>query len=558
MNINQFRDSIHFFNDMFDKSANPQEMWSKNTRANLPKFSRKNSIWKLTGKLLDENERAIVIIGASPCLERDIKYLKTLSKKRFLTIAVNSALKYLLKENIKPDYVIAIDGSPDTLIRDLDCDNKDLTLLTSNATCPEALDMWKGDMYWMAYYGIDKELKPKVRSRLGTATPCGGNTYTTALGVAYYVFNARMFVFVANESCYDEEYYVGGLSCKWQNRELMHFRAKDVKGRLRYTNLPLWQYKMWMENAIDQLLDCIFIDTSFGIVGTDCDNISHMSLPKAIRHVNEAFATRNRILETKDWQTREKLRYEAAYATKQYIATIGMKLFENITKGMKKKNTFEFKNIKRVLDVGCGMGQVVAMMRNEGIEAYGCDIAGKNILPYWDMANVTQFCKTACADVLPYPDNHFGLVWCTDVLEHVPEEGVDTVLKEMHRVGNHDFLFTISLTKAVNPMPSDGSNPHATVKPVSWWIDKLESNGYKIVLTLVSQEQNELVCLMTKGRDNDGRKLRINDMHLLPKRKMQKVLNKSSVFRGLEFSTSTDKSIPPVQRLGESTREARM
>jgi len=522
MNMHQFKQSVQFFNDMHDKYGNPTEMWSENTKRNLPRIHRDRSIWRFEGLLEGEKEKAVVLIGASPSLKENIEKLKALDDN-FITIVANSALKFLLENGIKPDYVIAIDGDKGNLVghldyylgqtgdleRHLNCDNDDLTLISSNATAPEAVDVWKGDVYWLPYYAIDKDLKKKVRRRLGKTVPCGGNTMTTAAAMAYMVFGARTIIFVGNEYCYDEQYYVDKDS-KWEDPRIMHFKVFDSRGRKRYTNIPLHCYAQWLEKMAIDGYDCNMIDTSFGILGTNDSKIIAMDLSEAIEKVKESF--RKKELAKTDWRAREQLRYNAAYQTGDYLADNGRLIWNQIF------DIYDLSKIKTVLDVGCGLGAGVAMCRNEGIEAYGIDIA-EPAREYWDMANISQFCQIASADEMPFPDNRFDFVICTEVMEHIPEEGVLDVLKEIYRVGRNTFVLTICLKPAVYKMPHDGSEPHICIKSVEWWYKKIEEAGFNVILPTLARSQVNLIIIAMKGENDEGI-LSSNDMFLQPKRTM--------------------------------------
>ncbi len=83
----------------------------------------------------------------------------------------------------------------------------------------------------------------------------------------------------------------------------------------------------------------------------------------------------------------------------------------------------------RVLDVGCGVGQVVARLAQAGYEAYGVDVSEPNI------ARARQFsprCQLYDGRKLPYPDGHFASVGALNVLEHVEEP--EAFLAELVRV----------------------------------------------------------------------------------------------------------------------------
>ena len=92
MNIYQWKSQLKAFNAAFE-GVKPQQEWDDNTKANLPKLNKTNSIWKLKGMCSGTNgneEKAIVIVGASPCLKRDVEKLKQCDDN-FIIISVNSA-----------------------------------------------------------------------------------------------------------------------------------------------------------------------------------------------------------------------------------------------------------------------------------------------------------------------------------------------------------------------------------------------------------------------------------------------------------------------------------
>jgi len=83
----------------------------------------------------------------------------------------------------------------------------------------------------------------------------------------------------------------------------------------------------------------------------------------------------------------------------------------------------------RVLDVGCGVGQVVARLTEAGCEAYGVDVSEPNIQRAQKFSNR---CQLYDGKTLPFPDQHFASVGALNVLEHVDEP--EAFIRELVRV----------------------------------------------------------------------------------------------------------------------------
>lgn len=83
----------------------------------------------------------------------------------------------------------------------------------------------------------------------------------------------------------------------------------------------------------------------------------------------------------------------------------------------------------RVLDVGCGAGQVVGKLSEAGFEAWGVDVSEPNI------KRAQQFssrCQLYNGKQLPFPDAHFCSAGALNVLEHVDEP--EAFIAELVRV----------------------------------------------------------------------------------------------------------------------------
>jgi SAM-dependent methyltransferase len=87
----------------------------------------------------------------------------------------------------------------------------------------------------------------------------------------------------------------------------------------------------------------------------------------------------------------------------------------------------------RVLDFGCGNGDLVHLFRGLGYDAFGCDMQFKEG-PHASGLTQSEHLRLIREEPysLPFSDRHFDVVFSTQVLEHVQE--YSPTLKEIHRV----------------------------------------------------------------------------------------------------------------------------
>jgi SAM-dependent methyltransferase len=89
----------------------------------------------------------------------------------------------------------------------------------------------------------------------------------------------------------------------------------------------------------------------------------------------------------------------------------------------------------RILDYGCGAGQIVAALRERGLDAVGCDVfyeggdASRRLSPDLVSSGVIHRMD---GDRIPFDDRTFDLVINNQVMEHVVD--LDRVLTEIARV----------------------------------------------------------------------------------------------------------------------------
>ena len=66
------------------------------------------------------------------------------------------------------------------------------------------------------------------------------------------------------------------------------------------------------------------------------------------------------------------------------------------------------------------------------------------------------------------PAGPADLVWCTDVLEHIPEEDIPFIVEELSRLARKGVFVTVGTYPAKKHLPN-GENAHVCIKPFEWW-----------------------------------------------------------------------------------------
>ena len=129
-----------------------------------------------------------------------------------------------------------------------------------------------------------------------------------------------------------------------------------------------------------------------------------------------------------------------------------------------------------LIDYGCGTGRALKHFASWGLDVLGIDIA-ENCLEV-DVA----FMRACLWDL---PDVKSTHAYCTDVMEHIPEDRVDDVLAGIAKRSIGAY-FQIALRPDSSGPMIIGEQLHLTVKGDDWWRHKLRKYWDEVSMKVLS------------------------------------------------------------------------
>ncbi|NNC55101.1 MAG: class I SAM-dependent methyltransferase, partial [Pseudomonadales bacterium] len=122
----------------------------------------------------------------------------------------------------------------------------------------------------------------------------------------------------------------------------------------------------------------------------------------------------------------------------------------------------------KVLDLGCGEGRhsigiALATLEQQDITVLGVDLSIDDLQRARQQGesfeDATLDCQWACANglQLPFADNSFNKIICSEVLEHIPD--YKAMLNEIERVLTNDGLLAVSV-------------PRRWPEKICWWLSE--------------------------------------------------------------------------------------
>ena len=267
--LDKNKDWSDFVDQVSDNTgAKYLQLWIDHAKENKKRV--KECGWAAQELLDTANGKTAVVIGASPALRNQISTLKMLrADDRYTFIGVSSGLKFLLDNDIPPDYCMVMDADP-TISRFFEGigSTKGFTLIASVCTDPKILDSWKGDIKFLTVYTSIPKLNKQFKKSFAPVNGCGimfpalCSQYNTAIAVAYRILGCRILIFVGNELSFPSEkgnrYYVDREDIK---DEWVRKPHPDINGKVVYTTYNFMTLKLAIEDYLQRLfVECVSME----------------------------------------------------------------------------------------------------------------------------------------------------------------------------------------------------------------------------------------------------------------------------------------------------------
>ena len=127
----------------------------------------------------------------------------------------------------------------------------------------------------------------------------------------------------------------------------------------------------------------------------------------------------------------------------------------------------ELGGVGRVLDVGCGDGQIARALAATGCAVTGIDPTRRNLEVARERAGGPEYVEGSATD-LPFDDAHFDAVVACLVFEHIDD--VDSAISEVSRVLRPGGRFAFFLNHPLLQTPGSGwIDDHMLEPPEQYW-----------------------------------------------------------------------------------------
>lgn len=410
-------------------SNTPEKQIIENIKTN----SNNHTQWL---RFKEPHDKVAVLIGGGWSINDCVDQIKTLYQKGATIVAMNGSSKWCRDHDIEPDWQVIVDAKEETAQL---VDPKTPFHYFASQCDPKTVDAAPNVI--LCHFGLERieEYLPDDRVKAGgyTLLGAGVSAGNAAMSIAFSQGYRELHLFG-----YDSSYH----------EDNSHAYEQKINQFMPTTEIT-WGGKTFIASVAMKGQAEKFPLNVAALNNAGC----------------EVFVYGEGLLQTiyrtkfEDLTEREK--YQLMWSLPAYrIASPGEQLVDKFIDIVKPKDN--------IIDFGCGTGRAAVRLAEKGYSMILMDFTDNcrdeeaQKLPFvqWDLTK-------------PIPIHaHYG--FCTDVMEHIPPNDVETVIKNIMDSSSHVFF---QISTVVDAMGSLIGKPlHLTIKPHNWWRTLFIKLGYKV------------------------------------------------------------------------------
>ncbi|WFR56799.1 DUF115 domain-containing protein [Anaerocolumna sp. AGMB13025] len=252
---------------------------SNNILANLS-YCNKGCLITEVAREFDANLPAI-IVSAGPSLDKNIFELKNLHHNAYI-IAVDTAVKYLLKQEIYPDIIVTLDPEKSTHhLNDPRCFS--IPLFCRVEANPLVLKNFEK----LVFFNMEGYFAALV-NRMGKITDncnSGGSVTTGAFSVCVTLGFQEIILIGSDLAYLNDKTHAGSLTVDVANTARYMVKVEDIYGNIVQTRYDWYVYLKWLEDAVKRYNTIRVIDATEG--GARIHGTELLTLHEVVEEINE-------------------------------------------------------------------------------------------------------------------------------------------------------------------------------------------------------------------------------------------------------------------------------
>lgn len=439
----------------------PDEVLFQNIKAN----SVRDLPWL---KQVDAHDGHAVIVGGGASVKDWIDEIRMRQENGQTIFALNGAAKWLKENGIESDYSVIVDARLSNLV----FVNYAKHHLLASQCDPALFNFAENVTLWHQEYPDNmEEFNASLPERQPAHSLIGGGTTVglSAMVIAYAIGYRAIHLYG-----YDSSYVDDDLHAYKQNDPQRVDCVVTVAGKTFRTTLAMAAQAELFPELSDSLIDlgCTITIRGDGLLPWTSKNAS---IPPE--------------------QLTEQEKYKKMWDRPEYRVS---------SPGENRVSLFLLaanpKPSDTVIDFGAGSGRAALLIH----QMHECEVMmldfADNCLDQKVRDNMNEKLRFNIADLTQPIPHHAKYGYCTDVMEHIPPQDVDLVIKNVMNAADNVFFQISTIHDHLGGLI--GQHLHLTVENGDWWKDKFVSLGY----TVQWDSEDEISVLLYVTQPLEGNK----------------------------------------------------